>query len=1065
MGWHPRTERRAAGDSGGFMNAGRRNVFAGLILLIICACSLCRTSAADPASAGSVVGIAAEKELLRQNVDASDTANATNASEIPSDTELSSYELMATAVARRIARAKAQAGNLASASVEFLDFTDPASERASLEATLRSHAGSGDVAGSRTRLESTRLDQKLMLSRRQIAQSKLAALESRISPLTDETAKAREKLAECIRLRDEHEQRLKGLEQSGAAALSAELVARKKTALSELIQARNEYSDELRKIIELAENKVKKIHENVLLAQSTLSIYNEYIEKIGAIVSQQEDSVKKMTVESAAQEAKNAADAARRSIEAVDQKIAVIDKELVTESESRESDISAKYENVARRELLLSQKDALTEQVRLQELRGRTVRDIAQFEGIEQRASAGNAASGSVLALGKRDWLPRLDQILTEYQNEKNLVEKRLELVMATRQIINQFVSESEQTKDKSGKTDSGKKVEIALKKEQLSSLQQVVLAINEQKTTYDTLIKHAFSARQVVQGAIESELERYLFARSKFRPRSGFVRTLVNDLSAIPAAVSARFAAAAGFLNVGFIAQLFLTALICFGAAWAAVRLNGTTPPGPGECASLTQLLTGHAFAIAALVMMLAVSWQLEPVAAILAVPIVLLAALLFSRLIERTLLMRLPEFHPLRTSLTGMLRVVTVCVPPVLLLRWFDLYGEVAFFIVLLCKIALIWPFIRFIHASASFDRLLQENLDLRPESKLLRITVFTFKFIAVLNLVCLLTALYGYENFAVFVFYRNIQGFSIVMLIAVGKPLSDRLAGKLFDPASGIASSYVSKERAQFLLFISRKSFRFIVYLIAAVAVAAIAGITTGSPTIRFVLDWVAGQSDWLFARIGRIIIIACAIAIVLEFVQTLGESVIAYVKNEDRSSLTENERRASTLVQIVNTSARVVLFCIGGIMILRELGMDITPLLTGAGIVGVAIGFGSQSLVKDFFAGFFILVENQFRVGDVVEIGGRTGSVEKINLKTTVLRDTDGSVFIIPNGEITSVKNMTYTWSRAILDIGVSYDADLDKTMEILQSVGDELASDPKLAADIWGRPEVDRKSVV
>ncbi|HEY9071748.1 MAG TPA: mechanosensitive ion channel family protein, partial [Candidatus Ozemobacteraceae bacterium] len=236
-------------------------------------------------------------------------------------------------------------------------------------------------------------------------------------------------------------------------------------------------------------------------------------------------------------------------------------------------------------------------------------------------------------------------------------------------------------------------------------------------------------------------------------------------------------------------------------------------------------------------------------------------------------------------------------------------------------------------------------------------------------------------------------------------------------------------------------------------------SMAGITTSTPAIRFVIDWIGGQSDWLFARIGRIAIIVGAIALVLEFVQTLGESVIAYVKNEDRSSLTENERRASTLVQIVNTSARVVLFCIGGIMILRELGMDITPLLTGAGIVGVAIGFGSQSLVKDFFAGFFILVENQFRVGDVVEIGGRAGAVEKINLKTTVLRANDGSVFIIPNGEITSVKNMTYTWSRAVLDIGVSYDTDLDRAIEILQRVGDELASDTSLAGDIWGRPEV------
>ena len=1035
------------------MIAGRWKIFAGALILIVCAVSFEGAAAADSAASGSVIGISGGNEGGRQDMVASPVANVTNASEVSSDRELSVYELTAAAVSMQFERAKARAESIGSASIEFIDLMDPASERASLEGILRSHAAVGDIAGSRNRLESIRLDQKLMSSKRQIIQSKLVALESRIPSLTQEKYLAGEELAECMRLKDEHERRLKGLDQAVDSMNSAELVARKKATLSELIQLRNEYIDGLRNIMETTGNQIKKVNENVLAAKSAVSVYNEYIEKIGVIIRQQEDSVKKMTIESAAQEAKDAADSARREIEVVDQKIALLDKDLVGESTSSESDIFAKYEKVARRDLLLSQKDALTEQVRLQELRGRAVRDNAQFEEIEQRASPGDAASGSILVLGKKDWLPRLDQVLADYQNAKSLVVKRLELLMSTRQIINQSVSESERSKGK-----SGKKVELTLKKQQLSSLQQTVQTLNEQKSAYDALIKQAFSARQVVQGAIESELERKLFARSRFRARTGLIRSLTNDISALPAAVTARITAAARLLNIGLVAQLLLTAFICFGAAWAGSRLNGTMP-GPGEASTLLQLVTGHAFAIAGLVLMFAVSWQLEPAAAILAIPIALLATLLISRLIERTLLMRLPEDHALRGSLIGILRVLAIGVPPIVLLRWFGVYREIAFLINQLCKISLIWPLIRLIHASAPFGRLLQENLGLQPESKLLRITVFAFKFIAVLNLVCLLTALYGYKNFAAFVFLHSIEGFSIIMLITVGKPLAGRLAVRLFDPANGIATSYVSQERAQFLLFISRKILLSIVYLVAAVAIASMAGITTESSTVRFILDWLMGQSDWLLARIGRIVIIIGAIALVLEFVQTLGESVIAYVKNEDRSSLTENERRASTLVQIMNTSARVVLFCIGGIMILRELGMDITPLLTGAGIVGVAIGFGSQSLVKDFFAGFFILVENQFRVGDVVEIGGRSGSVEKINLKTTVLRAMDGSVFIIPNGEITSVKNMTYTWSRAVLDIGVSYEADLDKALELLQSIGDELASDPKLASDIWGRPEV------
>lgn len=126
-----------------------------------------------------------------------------------------------------------------------------------------------------------------------------------------------------------------------------------------------------------------------------------------------------------------------------------------------------------------------------------------------------------------------------------------------------------------------------------------------------------------------------------------------------------------------------------------------------------------------------------------------------------------------------------------------------------------------------------------------------------------------------------------------------------------------------------------------------------------------------------------------------------------------------------------------------MILRELGLDITPLLAGAGVLGLAIGFGAQNLIRDFLAGFFILLENQFRTGDVIKIKEHAGLVEDFNLRRTVLRDLEGAVHIIPNGEITTVTNLSYGWSRVVLDIGVAYKENLDNVFEALKKAAEEL----------------------
>ncbi len=133
---------------------------------------------------------------------------------------------------------------------------------------------------------------------------------------------------------------------------------------------------------------------------------------------------------------------------------------------------------------------------------------------------------------------------------------------------------------------------------------------------------------------------------------------------------------------------------------------------------------------------------------------------------------------------------------------------------------------------------------------------------------------------------------------------------------------------------------------------------------------------------------------------------------------------------------------------------DIFMDIGPLLAGAGVIGLAVSFGSQSLVKDLIGGFFILSENQFDVGDVIEVAGKAGAVERMTLRVVVLRDVEGVVHFVPNGQITTVSNKTRLWSRVVLDVGVAYDTDIDHALEVLR---DEAAA---FFADGGWKPKLD-----
>jgi len=143
----------------------------------------------------------------------------------------------------------------------------------------------------------------------------------------------------------------------------------------------------------------------------------------------------------------------------------------------------------------------------------------------------------------------------------------------------------------------------------------------------------------------------------------------------------------------------------------------------------------------------------------------------------------------------------------------------------------------------------------------------------------------------------------------------------------------------------------------------------------------------------------------------------------------------------------------------LMVLESLGINIGPLLAGAGVIGLAVGFGAQSLVKDVISGFFILLENHMNVGDVVGIAGKDGVIESINLRVTTLRDYSGNVHIIPNGQISVLTNMTKEFSRAVFEIGVAYKENVDEVMQLMKTVAGEMADDPDFSDRILGPMEM------
>jgi small conductance mechanosensitive channel len=166
-----------------------------------------------------------------------------------------------------------------------------------------------------------------------------------------------------------------------------------------------------------------------------------------------------------------------------------------------------------------------------------------------------------------------------------------------------------------------------------------------------------------------------------------------------------------------------------------------------------------------------------------------------------------------------------------------------------------------------------------------------------------------------------------------------------------------------------------------------------------------------------------------------------------------------QRAETIGAVLRSIVTIVIWSIAALTILEELGINLAPLLAGAGIAGIALGFGAQSLVRDFLSGLFMLLEDQYGVGDVIDTGVASGTVEGVSLRTTRLRDVDGVVWHVPNGAIVRVGNESQQWSRAVVDVEVAYQADLAAATDVISQVAEELGRDPAFSALILAAPNV------
>jgi len=217
--------------------------------------------------------------------------------------------------------------------------------------------------------------------------------------------------------------------------------------------------------------------------------------------------------------------------------------------------------------------------------------------------------------------------------------------------------------------------------------------------------------------------------------------------------------------------------------------------------------------------------------------------------------------------------------------------------------------------------------------------------------------------------------------------------------------------------------------------------------------------SGITAWFFPKGFEIVLIIIGAILVNKVFSSSMKKLIKRMIIPSRYHSKEAEKkREDTLIKIFNNVFKIVIWVIAIVMILQILNVPVGPILATAGVAGLALGFGGQYLIRDIITGLFIILENQYRVGDVICVGDNCGTVEDISLRMTTLRDLDGNVHHIPHGEVKTISNLSKNYSRINLNVGVGYDSDLEKVKKVINKVGEGMVSDPDWKSLIIKAPQ-------
>ena len=217
------------------------------------------------------------------------------------------------------------------------------------------------------------------------------------------------------------------------------------------------------------------------------------------------------------------------------------------------------------------------------------------------------------------------------------------------------------------------------------------------------------------------------------------------------------------------------------------------------------------------------------------------------------------------------------------------------------------------------------------------------------------------------------------------------------------------------------------------------------------VAFWQELIDSAVKWVVNELPGILILTVIIFIAFKMVsfsfKKMRKVLSARAEKNNNVDTEESVKRINTLTSILHMIIRIIIWAVYIMMVLQKFGTNIAPILASAGIIGLAVGFGAQELVRDFISGFFIILENQVRTGDIAILNGTAGLVEKVELRTITLRDFSGVVHIFQNGKINNVSNMTKDWSAMVFDIGVAYKENPQLVMDVMKEIGDELRDDP------------------